>query len=117
MYQWVDFCLQPERALPYKKEIIAGASPISLEAPIEEPQELNKSRPKLDTNLIANIPPADILARCEFLEPLSEDAALDYQWLLSGLQKSDSDIFHRTKNAISSIMAMTFWPKTDRKVA
>ncbi|KAK6129866.1 hypothetical protein DH2020_036384 [Rehmannia glutinosa] len=77
MEQWIEFCLQPERALPFKEEIIAGASPLSLKPSVEEPQERSsKGRPKLETNLVANIPPAEILSKCELLEPLSDDAII-----------------------------------------
>ncbi|KAK6129835.1 hypothetical protein DH2020_036421 [Rehmannia glutinosa] len=106
MEQWIEFCLQPERALPFKEEIIAGASPISLEPSVEEPQERSsKGRPKLETNLVANIPPAEILSKCELLEPLSDDALSDYQWLMRNLQKPSQSIMNRLRFSVSSAVA------------
>ncbi|EYU29139.1 hypothetical protein ABFS82_05G120300 [Erythranthe guttata] len=104
--QWVDFCLQPERASPFKEETISGASPISLEASFEEERkERKKGRPNLDTNLICNVPPSEILSKCELLEPLSEDAFSDYQWLISSLQKKPS---HNIVNRLSFPMYSFF---------
>ncbi|PIN14158.1 hypothetical protein CDL12_13215 [Handroanthus impetiginosus] len=106
--QWLEFCLQPSRALPFKEEIIAGASPVSLQAPVKEPQERGKGRPKLDTNLIRNVPPAEILSKCEFLEPLSEDAFSDYKWLIGSLQKPSHSIMKQLRLSISSLVP-PFW--------
>ncbi|KAK4422425.1 Spermidine/putrescine-binding periplasmic protein 1 [Sesamum alatum] len=114
--QWVEFCLQPERALPFKEEIIAGASPISLKSTVEGPQQRRNGRPKLDTNLIANIPPAEILSRCELLEPLSEDALSDYRWLIQSLQKPHHSIMNRLTRSISSTVP-AFWSKLQSKAA
>ncbi|KAL6530819.1 hypothetical protein OROGR_014679 [Orobanche gracilis] len=102
--QWVEFCLQPERALPFKEEIVAGASPVSLEASSieEQPRERSKDRPKLDTNLVANVPPAEILSRCEFLEPLSEDALSDYRWIMGSLRKPGKSMMKRLKVSVCS---------------
>ncbi|KAL0327665.1 UNVERIFIED_CONTAM: Spermidine/putrescine-binding periplasmic protein 1 [Sesamum angustifolium] len=108
--QWVEFCLQPERALPFKEEIIAGASPMSLKSMVEGPQERRNGRPKLDTNLIANIPPTEILSRCELLEPLSEDTLSDYQWLIQSLQKTHHSIMNKLTRSISSTFP-AFWSK------
>lgn len=115
LYQWIEFCLQPQRALPFKKDAIVGASPITLEAPFKEQKEVSKGRPKLDTNLVANVPPAEILARCELLEPLSDDALFEYQWLLGSLPKSN----HNTSSWLRkyfSLVAPIFWPKRQPKV-
>ncbi|KAL1569270.1 putrescine-binding periplasmic protein PotF [Salvia divinorum] len=113
--QWVEFCLQPERALPFKEEVVAGASPVSLKAPDEQPRELKKGRPKLETNLVGNVPPADILSKCELLEPLSEDAISDYEWLICSLPKpSHSVVTTRLKHALSSLVP-TFWSKMQSK--
>ncbi|XP_022861205.1 uncharacterized protein LOC111381639 isoform X2 [Olea europaea var. sylvestris] len=115
LYQWIEFCLQPERALPFKKDAIVGASPITLEAPFKEQKEVSKGRPKLDTNLVANVPPAEILARCELLEPLSDYALFEYQWLLGSLPKSN----HNTSSWLRkyfSLVAPIFWPKRQPKV-
>ncbi|GMN40717.1 hypothetical protein TIFTF001_009926 [Ficus carica] len=91
IHQWAEFCLQAARAVPFSQEVIPGASPSALEStPVEAPKEL-KVKPKLDTNLIAGVPPPDILARCEFLEPLPDTtlAESEYQWLISSIKKSD----------------------------
>lgn len=116
VHQWVEFCLQPERALPFKEEIIPGASPISLKASVERPQERSQGRPKLETNLIANLPPAEILSQCEFLEPLSEDALSDYKWLICSLQKPSHSIMDRLRLSVSSLVP-TFWSKMQSKAA
>ncbi|KDO40620.1 hypothetical protein CISIN_1g036082mg, partial [Citrus sinensis] len=78
IHQWIEFCLQTARALPFKQEVIPGASPSALESTLVKlPGELLKGKPSLDTNLIAGVPPAEILARFEFLEPLSEATLSD----------------------------------------
>ncbi|XP_010276929.1 PREDICTED: uncharacterized protein LOC104611539 isoform X2 [Nelumbo nucifera] len=64
IHQWIEFCLQVARALPFKQEVIPGASPSALEDPlIEESQEFTKGKPKLDSDLVAGVPPPEILAR------------------------------------------------------
>nr|POF19070.1 protein chromatin remodeling 24 [Quercus suber] len=63
IHQWIEFCLQAARALPFKQEVIPGASPSALEsAPVKMPAEFTKGKQRLDTNLIAGIPPPEILA-------------------------------------------------------
>lgn len=105
MQQWLEFCLQPERALPFKEEIIPGASPVSLKAPpFEQPLELKRGRPKLETNLVGNVPPSEILTRCELLEPLSEDALSDYEWLISSLVKPSHSIVSKLKLCLSYVL-------------
>nr|POE58312.1 putative aspartic protease [Quercus suber] len=54
IHQRIEFCLQAARALPFKQEVIPGASPSPLEsAPVKMPAEFTKGKPRLDTNLIA----------------------------------------------------------------
>ncbi|KAK1417828.1 hypothetical protein QVD17_26962 [Tagetes erecta] len=90
MHQWLDFCLQPQRAIPFEEEIVAGASPSAIDHNlVPKSKNLTKNKPKLDTNLIAGVPPPDILTRCEFLEPLSDSASLDYQWLIASMQNTN----------------------------
>lgn len=109
VHQWVEFCLQAARALPFQQEVIPGASPSSLEkGAVEEPKELCKGKPNLDTNLIAGVPPTEILARCEFLEPLSDTAVDDYQWLISSMHKPRRGLVHRMGHSIVS-MIQTMW--------
>ncbi|KAH9753715.1 Receptor-like protein 13 [Citrus sinensis] len=75
----ISFILAITRFLPCKQEVIPGASPSALESTLVKlPEELLEGKPSLDTNLIAGVLPAEILARCEFLEPLSE-ATLFYE--------------------------------------
>ncbi|KAH7846038.1 hypothetical protein Vadar_009022 [Vaccinium darrowii] len=105
VHQWVEFCLQAARAMPFKQEVIPGASPSSLEkGAVEVPKELTKGKPNLDTNLVAGVPPAEILARCEFLEPLSDTAVDDYQWLIAGMHKPRHGLVPRLRHSIVSMI-------------
>ncbi|KAL5550790.1 hypothetical protein UlMin_000966 [Ulmus minor] len=111
IHQWIEFCLQAARAVPFKQEVIPGASPSALEnPPVELPKELTKGKPRLDTNLIAGVPPPDILAKCEFLEPLSDSTLSDYQWLVASIQKSDRGLIHKMHHFIS-LLIHNFWLK------
>ncbi|XWS49407.1 hypothetical protein CRYUN_Cryun12cG0000800 [Craigia yunnanensis] len=104
IHQWAEFCLQTARAFPFKQGVIDGASPSALEsAPVKLPEELTKGKPKLDTNLVAGVPPPEILERCEFLEPLSGATLLDYQWLIDNMPKSGPGFMHMIEY-ISSIV-------------
>lgn len=105
VHQWIEFCLQTARAMPFKQEVIPGASPSSLtnNASVEELKDPTKGKPKLDTNLIAGVPPADILEKCEFLEPLSDTAFADYQWLIAGMQKTRLGFVEQIWQRFSSI--------------
>ncbi|XP_022756433.1 uncharacterized protein LOC111304174 [Durio zibethinus] len=104
IHQWVEFCLQTARTLPFKQGVIGGASPSALEStPVKMPEEFTKGKPKLETNLIAGVPPPEILERCEFLEPLSDIALLDYQWLIDNMPKSGAGFMHMIE-CISSIV-------------
>lgn len=111
IHQWIEFCLQAARGLPFKQEVIPGSSPSSLE---EVPKELllTKGKPKLDTNLIAGVPPPKILVNCEFLEPLSESAWLDYQWLISHMQKPSHSLVLKMRHLIASTI-QNFLPTRD----
>ncbi|KAK1568608.1 hypothetical protein Q3G72_026612 [Acer saccharum] len=103
IHQWIEFCLQAARALPFRQEVIPGAPPSALESkPVEVPGELLKGKPKLDTNLIAGVPPAEIVARSEFLEPLSDGTLTDYEWLIASMQKPDTGFINRIQHFISS---------------
>lgn len=109
--------MQAARAVPFSQEVIPGASPSALEsAPVEAPKEL-KGKPKLDTNLIAGVPPPDILARCEFLEPLSDTtlAESEYQGLISSIKKSDRGaLINKMWGRVSSLI-QTFKLKLNLK--
>ncbi|GKC46276.1 putrescine-binding periplasmic protein-related protein, partial [Tanacetum coccineum] len=96
-HQWLDFCLQTQRALPFEEEIIAGASPSAFDnnTPVPKSKNLTKNKPKLDTNLISGVPPPDILTKCEFLEPLSDSTILDYQWLIGSMQSPNNGFMHK----------------------
>lgn len=119
VHQWIDFCLQSERASPFEKEIIAGASPSALErGPNKNISELLKNKPKLDTNLVAGMPPADILERCEFLEPLSETALSDYQWLTTSMKNpSQGNRMIQKLQGFILFAIQTCWLKLSSKVA
>ena len=95
--------MQTARALPFKQEVIPGASPSALESTLVKlPEELLMDKPSLGSNLIAGVPPAEILARCEFLEPLSEATLSDYEWLVANLQKSTPVLINRMQHCMSS---------------
>ncbi|PWA73089.1 putrescine-binding periplasmic protein-related protein [Artemisia annua] len=100
IHQWLDFCLQTQRALPFEEEIIAGASPSALDinTPVPKSKNLTKNKPKLDTNLISGVPPPDILTKCEFLEPLSDSTILDYQWLIGSMQIPNNGFMHKLQS-------------------
>ncbi|XP_052151190.1 uncharacterized protein LOC127769630 [Oryza glaberrima] len=103
--QWFDFCLQSARSLPFRQDVIPGASPLFLEKPVPEvPQERNKRKPKLETNLVRGAPPLEILEKCEFLEPLSEKALDDYQWLITRMQRPNRGLFGNLLQNISSVL-------------
>ncbi|XP_024038886.1 uncharacterized protein LOC112097729 isoform X2 [Citrus clementina] len=105
IHQWIEFCLQTARALPFKQEVIPGASPSALESTLVKlPEELLKGKPSLDTNLIAGVLPAEILARCEFLEPLSEATWSYYEWLVVNLQKAAPVLMKRVQHYLSSLI-------------
>ncbi|KAJ7011008.1 hypothetical protein NC653_001441 [Populus alba x Populus x berolinensis] len=56
VHEWIELRLQAARALPFKQEVIPGATP----SDIGVPNELAKCKPKLGTNLIAEVHPPDI---------------------------------------------------------
>lgn len=94
IHQWIEFCLQAARALPFKQEVIPGASPSALEnVPLQLPEHYTKGKPKLDTNFIAGVPPPEILERCEFLKPLSDDTLSDIKWLVGSMHEKSRDGF------------------------
>lgn len=102
--QWMEFCLQPARALPFKQEVVPGASALDLGDTSERFDQLTKGRPKLDTNLIGGVPPPEILAKCEFLEPLPESAINDYRGLIDSMQKPGHGFIYGVQNYISSVI-------------
>lgn len=104
IHQWIEFCLQTARALPFQQEVVPGASPAAIEGPAVVPKELLEGKPRLDTNLIGGVPPLDILEKCEFLEPLSESTSVDYRWLAANMQKPDNRLMDRVHDTISSIV-------------
>lgn len=105
IHQWFDFCLQSARSLPFRQEIIPGASPLFLEHPAPDvPQDRNKKQPKLETNLVRGVPPPEILEKCEFLEPLSDKAVGDYQWLMSRVQIPRGGLLGNMLQKISTVL-------------
>lgn len=115
VHQWIDFCLQPERAVSFLGKVIPGASPLVLENPIRESGNPTKGRPKLDTNLVSSIPPPDILSRCEFLEPLPEETVYDYRWLIDSIKKPNHSLMQRLQHRIISVLQL-FQPRVQTKV-
>ncbi|KAL5063505.1 hypothetical protein RYX36_025242 [Vicia faba] len=108
IHQWIEFCLQSARALPFKQEVIPGASPPLLQGHSANLSlELAKGRPRLNTNLIDGAPPPNILERCEFLEPLSNSAVSDYHWLLDSIQKPGNGLIQRVRQYISSVVSFS----------
>ncbi|XP_006854235.2 uncharacterized protein LOC18443994 isoform X1 [Amborella trichopoda] len=113
IHQWIEFCLQPARALPFCQEIVPGASPLALTRPYNfiESLETTSGAPKLETNLIAGLPPPEILCKCEFLEPLSKEAFVDYQWLIAHSPKtSDGWIGSIMKFFTSTLQHLKYAP-------
>ncbi|XP_071917530.1 uncharacterized protein [Coffea arabica] len=102
--QWIEFCLQSARALSFKEEAIPGALPIVFQDPVQGSGNLHKGQPKLETNLVACMPPPDILARCEFLEPLPEDTMADYQWLIANIKKPKQSVMQTLQHYILLIV-------------
>ncbi|KAJ3680731.1 hypothetical protein LUZ60_017009 [Juncus effusus] len=96
IHQWMNFCLQKSRDLPFREMVIPGSSPLFLEGFQDENEGFqeknegyrNDGKPKLETNLVDGIPPREILEKCEFLEPMSEKQLDDYNWLVSNVKKS-----------------------------
>ncbi|KAL9230744.1 hypothetical protein vseg_006056 [Gypsophila vaccaria] len=108
IHQWLDFCLQPARELPFKQGVFPGASPSALEVlPSDASAVIPKGAPKLETNLVAGIPPPEILSKCEFLEPLSEAALSDYRWLISTMNRPG----HGPVRQLFSVMFQATWTK------
>lgn len=109
--------MQTARALPFKQEVVPGASPSALDSALPEVlNELIKGKPRLDTNLVAGVPPPQVLARCEFLEPLSDSTLSDYQWLIASMQKNRDGLIARMHSYMSSLIQI-FWLKLNSKPA
>ncbi|MCO5562492.1 hypothetical protein L7F22_016119 [Adiantum nelumboides] len=111
IHQWFDFCLQPERSLPFKQGIFTGVSPLfylkgdsktkagkqgftidTLAITMQRSWEGIKNDtpgPAMDTNMSEGLPPKHCLERSELLETLSDKAVAEYQWLLSQTPKQD----------------------------
>ncbi|TKY58461.1 Spermidine-binding periplasmic protein SpuE [Spatholobus suberectus] len=111
IYQWIEFCLQSARALPFKQEVIPGASPSHLQGhSANVPVESTKGRPRLNGNLVDGAPPPDILERCEFLEPLSNSTLQDYHWLLTSIQEPGHGLIHKMyQYYILSVVKFSGW--------
>ncbi|ESW28318.1 hypothetical protein PHAVU_003G276900 [Phaseolus vulgaris] len=110
IHQWIEFCLQSARALPFKQEVIPGASPSHLQVhSANVPVELTNGRPKLKGNLVDGAPPPDILERCEFLEPLSNSSLSDYHWLITSIQEPGHGLIHKMYHNIISVAKFSGW--------
>ncbi|KAJ0970936.1 hypothetical protein J5N97_018895 [Dioscorea zingiberensis] len=109
IHQWIEFCLQIARGLPFQQEVIPGALPSAMEQlPDGKLDDSTDRRPKLDSNLINGVPPPEILAKCEFLEPLPKKALEDYQWLMSNIQKPGNSWIQEMAKHISSMAKLKF---------
>ncbi|CAL0313081.1 unnamed protein product [Lupinus luteus] len=108
IHQWIEFCLQAARALPFKQEVIPGASPLQ-DHSNNVTVELTKGRPRLNTNLVDGAPPPDIAERCEFLEPLSNSTLSDYLWLIASIQEPSHGLVHKMRQYISSMVKFSGW--------
>ncbi|KAG8100888.1 hypothetical protein GUJ93_ZPchr0169g29005 [Zizania palustris] len=108
IHQWFDFCLQSARSLPFRQDVIPGASPLFLENPAPEVPQEQKRKPELDTNLVRGAPPPEILEKCEFLEPLSEKALDDYQWLISRMQSPRRGLYRDVLQKMSNALNLRF---------
>ncbi|XP_040866212.1 LOW QUALITY PROTEIN: uncharacterized protein [Glycine max] len=110
IHQWIEFCLQSARALPFKQEVIPGASPSHLQGhSANVPVELTKGGPRINGNLVDGAPPPDILERCEFLEPLSNSTLSDYHWLLTSIQEPGHGLIHKMYQNIISVVKFSGW--------
>ncbi|KAH1150877.1 hypothetical protein GLYMA_16G106500v4 [Glycine max] len=110
IHQWIEFCLQSARALPFKQEVIPGASPSHLQGhSANVPVELTKGGPRLNGNLVDGAPPPDILEKCEFLEPLSNSTLSDYHWLLTSIQEPGHGLIHKMYQNIISVAKFSGW--------
>ncbi|KAL3498118.1 hypothetical protein ACH5RR_040850 [Cinchona calisaya] len=116
VFQWIEFCLQYARALSFNGEAIPGASPIVFEDLVQGSENISKGRPKLETNLIACIPPPEILARCEFLEPLPEETMADYKYLTDSIKKPKHSVMQTLQYYILRVV-QPFLPKVQSKAA
>jgi hypothetical protein len=98
VFQWLDFCLQPARASTFVNDVFVGASPLVWSEKTGADDTLENVVPgtgttpegnnsklvvNIDTNIVQGMPPDDVVAKSEFLEPLTDKALTDYQWLLS----------------------------------
>lgn len=110
IHQWIEFCLQSARALPFKQEVIPGASPSHLQGhSANVPVELTKGGPRLNGNLVDGAPPPDILEKCEFLEPLSNSTLSDYHWLLTSIQEPGHGLIHKMYQNMISVAKFSGW--------
>ncbi|XP_031394532.1 uncharacterized protein LOC116205961 isoform X1 [Punica granatum] len=102
IHQWIEFCMQTARALPFTHSVIPGALPSSVEGTaVQATQDFTGGKkPKLDTNLISGVPPPEILARCEFLEPLPEASLADYNWLILNLKRPNQGLIQNLQRII-----------------
>ena len=125
-FQWLDFCLQPARAATFQNDVFVGASPlhftetaepenhkVSVTSDISTSEEIAKlkesddSRMSMKTNIVQGMPPPDIIAKSEFLEPLSEKALADYQWLMStplDVQGWPNDLIEFAKGSFQGLL-------------
>ncbi|KAK4788203.1 hypothetical protein SAY86_019522 [Trapa natans] len=68
IHQWIEFCIQTARALPFLQTVLPGAIAPSIDGTLlNAPGDIsNAKQPKLDTNLIGGVAPPEIRSRANF---------------------------------------------------
>lgn len=102
IHQWIEFCHQSARDLPFLQDVVPGAIASAIEGrsvlPLQSPQG---KQPTLDTNLLpGGVPPLEILSNCEFLEPLSDAAIADYKSLITTIQRPNHGIIQKFQGSL-----------------
>jgi spermidine/putrescine-binding protein len=67
----------------HEDEIVAQGAGVATTGTEVKLEANNNHGGNIETNIVDGMPPIDIVAKSEFLEPLSEKAIEDYHWLLS----------------------------------
>ncbi|KAK4787992.1 hypothetical protein SAY86_019311 [Trapa natans] len=108
IHQWIEFCIQTARALPFLQTVLPGAIAPSIDgALLNAPRDIsNAKQPKLDTNLIGGVAPPEILSRCEFLEPLPESTTSEYKGLMLNLQTTGQTLIEKLQQRLSRAKQM-----------
>ncbi|KAH6556131.1 hypothetical protein KP509_1Z202600 [Ceratopteris richardii] len=110
IHQWLNFCLQPARSLPFRQGTFIGYPPFFLNCtsgktrkivPGDFTDVVKGMVP--DSDITDGMLPKDGLERSEMLEPLSEKALAEYRWLFSQATEwhtyTERGMFARSKNS------------------